>query len=118
MSDNEDTNGSNAELESIKQKLSDTEKRFNDAEEKLNASHILLANTIAALAGAAAGAGGGHGHAPAAPPSIEDIRREKMTKLYTFLQKSQVTNIFLHPLDDLHPPRTYLCFSHQRPKVF
>ena len=89
MSDDEGTNGSNAELESIKQKLSDTEKRFNDAEEKLNASHTLLANAIAALAGAAAGAGGGHGHAPAAPPSIEDIRREKVTKLYTLLQKSQ-----------------------------
>ena len=98
MSDNEDTNGSIAELESIKQKLSDTEKRFNDAEEKLNASQTLLANAIAALAGAAAGAG--EGHVPAAPPSIEDIRREKVTKLYTLLQKSQKIKDYKESLDE------------------
>ena len=60
MSDDEGTNSSNAELESLKQKLI-------DAEEKLNTSQTLLTNAIAAL-GAAAGAGAGG--LPAAPAPV------------------------------------------------
>ena len=88
MSDDEGTNGSNAELESLKQKLSDTEKRFNDAEEKLNTSQTLLANAIAALAGA------GGGGLPAVPAPVAarktpaEILREKISLLHQLLTKS------------------------------
>ena len=77
----EDQSGHDAELEDLRQKLNDSERRFTAAEEKLNDSHNLLANALAALAAG--------GRAAAAPPSAEDTRRDRMTKLYTLLQKSQ-----------------------------
>ena len=82
MGDNEE-NGYNAELENLKQKLNESEQRFTAAEEKLNASQTLLTNALAALAA------GGHVPPAVVAPTPEETRRDRMTKLYTLLQKSQ-----------------------------
>ena len=96
--------GDNEELEILKQKLNESEQRctalltaaeekHNAAEERHNASRQLLADALQALA--MRGGGGGDGHVAAAAaaavvaPNPEETRRERMTKLYTLLQKSQ-----------------------------
>ena len=92
MSD-EEGEAPNNELENLKQKLNDTEKRFSDAEKRLNDSQTMLANALAALAV------GGGGPVPAVPTPAE-VRREKMTKLYPLLQKSQKVKDYKESSDE------------------